>query len=240
MARTANASLSARMAGVDRTTPFELRKRDPGFAGAWVRARDWGRARVKAEGRAAYAGGRPRPARPGEMAEVGELRVRHNKREGSQKVRVGEGQWTQAAEDAFLALLTAGHGVRRSAERVGFSYNAVWARRQLHPDFAERWDQAKAHGSERNDFLLLDSVQWILDPEAVEAAEDLPRPTIAEAIRIQIMFRAGGQAGGRCSRNVPKPPPIEAVRDEVLARLKAIRRHRSGRAGDEGGEEGAG
>ncbi|MGA9580444.1 MAG: hypothetical protein WBR13_00565, partial [Allosphingosinicella sp.] len=66
MARTANAGLSAEMAGVDRTTAFALRKRDPGFAADWIRARDWGRARVKAEGRPVFACGRPRQARVGE------------------------------------------------------------------------------------------------------------------------------------------------------------------------------
>lgn len=230
MARTANAKLSARMAGVDFTTAYQLRKRDAGFAAAWVRARDWGRARVEAEGRAVFACGRPRRARPAEMAEIGELRVCHNKREGSQKVRVGDGRWTQEAEDSFLEWLAAGHGIRRSAERAGFSYNAVWARRRLHADFAERWDQAKAQGSERNDFLLLDSVQWTLDPEAVEAAEQLPRPTIAEAIRIQRMFRAGGQSGGgggphRRRGRGPPEKTFEQSMKSILDKIEAIERH---------------
>jgi hypothetical protein len=225
MARTANARLSARMAGVDFTTAYQLRKRDPGFAAAWVRARDWGRVRVKSEGRPVFDDGRPRPARPGERAEVGELRVRHNKREGSQIVRVGEGQWTQEAEDAFLGWLAAGYGIRRSAALAGFSYNAVRARRRLHSDFAQRWDEAKADGSERNDFLLLDSVQWTLDPEAVEAAEELPRPSISEAIRIQTMFRADARAGvGRRQKGLPQRTFEQATRS-ILDKIEAIERH---------------
>ena len=50
--------------------------------------------------------------------------------------------------------------------------------------------------------LLIDLVQRTLDPEITEAAEDLPSPTISEAIRIQRLYRRredgedAGQAPG--------------------------------------------
>lgn len=198
LARTANARLSADMAGVDHSTAYQLRQRDEGFAADWVRARDWGRERVKAEGRPVFEGGRPQPARAGEAPpDPRALIVRRSKREGSQIVRAGEGQWTPEAEEVFFAWLGRGFGVRRAAGEAGFSVNALYTRRRLNAGFARRWAEVKDDALERNDLLLIDSMQWSLDPEAVEAAENLPRPTIAEAIQIQRLYRApGGKAGG--------------------------------------------
>jgi hypothetical protein len=223
LARTANATLSAEMAGVDRSTPFELRKRDPAFAAAWLRARAWGRSRVKAEGRPVHEGGRPRQARAGEApADPRALVVRHRKGGGAELVRAGEGRWNPEAEQIFFAWLGAGWGVRRSAAEAGFSANALYARRRLHPDFAARWAEAKGDSLERNDLLLIDSVQWALDPEAVEAAENLPRPTISEAIRIQRLYRS--PAGGAARLAQPQEPTrdLNEMIDVIAARVAEI------------------
>ena len=227
LARTANARLAAAMAGVDHATVYLLRQRDPGFAAAWPRARDWGRARVKAEGRPVHSNGRPQAAPRGGPPDPRALVLRRSKREGAQIVRAGEGRWTPEAEGVFLDHLAAGFGVRYSAAAAGFSTTAVYARRRLSPDFGERWTEAKAHGIERNDMLLIDSVQWTLDPEAVEAAQHLPRPTIAEAIQIQRLYRPGGEeGGGRRGRWTPRPRSLDEVRDSILTKLEAIGRHR--------------
>lgn len=226
LARTANARLAADMAGVDHSTAYELRKRDAGFAAAWPRARAWGRARARAEGRPVHDGGRPRPARPGEApADPRPLILRRSKREGTQIVRAGEGRWTPEAEEIFFAWLGAGYGVRRAAKEAGFSTVAVYARRRLHPDFAARWAEAKGDGLERNDLLLIDSVQWSLDPEAVEAAENLPRPTIAEAIRIVRLYRAAEGDGGRRRGKGPPERTLEEAVESILSKIEAIERH---------------
>ena len=109
MARTANAGLSARMAGVDRTTAFALRKRDPGFASAWIRARDWGRARVKAQGRPVFAGGRPRSAGPDETLDPRPLRcVRRRQREGARSSGRGRPAVARRATGSSSRMLAAG------------------------------------------------------------------------------------------------------------------------------------
>lgn len=224
LARTANAKLSADMAGVDHSTAFALRQRDPGFAAAWVKARAWGRGRVKADGRPVFANGRPRPARAGEAPpDPRALIVRSSKRNGSQVVRVGEGRWSPQSEEVFFAWLGAGWGVRRSAREAGFSTSALYERRRLHPDFAARWAAAKGDSLERNDLLLIDSIQWALDPEAVEVAEDLPRPTISEAIRIQRLYRSpAGAAKAPGSEAQPARRDVSEMIDEIAARLKEI------------------
>lgn len=226
LARTANARLAAEMAGVDHSTAYGLRRRDPGFAAAWERALAWGRARVKAEGRPVFAGGRPRPARAGEAPpDPRPLVLRPCREGGAELVRAGEGRWNPEAEEVFFAWLGAGHGVRRAAKESGFSTNALYARRQLHPDFAARWAQAKADSLERNDLLLIDSVQWSLDPEAVDAAEALPRPTISEAIRIQRLYRApaGGGTGRAAEPERPRRDVNEII-DQIAARLEEIKK----------------
>jgi hypothetical protein len=234
LARTANARLSAERAGVDHSTAYQLRERDPGFAAAWVRARAWGRARVKAEGRPVHAGGRPRDAGRGAPADARELIVRRSKREGAQIVRAGEGRWSPAAEEDFFAWLVAGFGVRHAARAIGFSTVALYKRRANDPAFAARWDLAREEGKVRNDGLLIDAVPLALDPEVIEAAEDLPRPTIAEAIRIVAMYRRDGPSGRRGRRHGPPEPSIEEVRDDVLRRLRAIRAHRAELRREEG------
>jgi hypothetical protein len=229
--------------GVDHTTAYQLRERDPRFASDWARARDWGRARVKAEGRPVFAGGRPRPARPGEApADARELIVRLSKRQGSQIVRAGEGRWSPGAEAEFFAWLAAGFGVSHAARQIGFSTTALYRRRQSEPDFAARWAEVLKAGLERNDGLLIDSVPRALDPDVIAAAADgLPRPSIAEAIQIQRLYRtaAGGTRRGR--EPEPPAPDAKAIFDRLSQRVEEIEQQKaagklaSGWAQDEDG-----
>ena len=229
MARTANAGLSAQMAGVDRTTAFALRQRDPVFAGAWIRARDWGRARVKAQGRPVHACGRPRAGRVGEApTDPRELIVRLSKREGAQIVRAGEGRWSPAVEADFFAWLAAGFGVNHAARQIGFSTVALYKRRLRDPDFSARWAAVRAEGLARNDALLIDSVPRSLDPEVMAAADGLPVPTIAEAIQIQRLYRRDGEGGEPRGRGgwPARPRSLDEMRGSIFKKLSAIARVR--------------
>ena len=229
MARTANAGLSAQMAGVDRTTAFALRKRDPGFARDWVRARDWGRARAKAAGRPVFQGGRPRGDKKGEALDPRPLKVRTCRAGGTETVRCGEGRQSPESDFVFFSNLAAGHGVRRSAAMAGFSTTALYNRRMIDPAFEAQWAAAKDQCVARNDMLLIDSVPLTLDPEISEAAEHLARPTIAEAIRIQRLYRprdederrGGGRSGWPARRR-----SLGEVQESILGKLSAIARAR--------------
>ncbi|HEX8620613.1 MAG TPA: hypothetical protein VF718_01440 [Allosphingosinicella sp.] len=224
LARTANAKLSAEMAGVDHSTAFQLRKRDPGFAAAWPRARAWGRERVKAEGRPAYPGGRPRPAGSRGTLDPRELKARRSGDGGMEIVRCGEGRMSPASDAIFFAHLAAGHGVRRSAAVAGFSTTAVYNRRMTDPGFAAQWEAAKDQCLARNDMLLIESVPRTLDPEISEAAEALPRPTIAEAIQIQRLYRAREPGARRPGRGLPERNSQDAMKS-ILTKIEAIERH---------------
>ncbi|HEX6374335.1 MAG TPA: hypothetical protein VFZ91_01295 [Allosphingosinicella sp.] len=225
LARTANARLAADMAGVDHSTAYSLRERDAGFAAAWVRARDWGRARVKAEGRPAYAGGRPRPAgRIGEARDPRPLKERRSRHGGTQIVRCGEGRMSPETDRIFFAHLAAGQGVRRSAAAAGFSTTALYNRRMTDPHFEAQWAAARDQCVARNDMLLIDAVPRTLDPEITEAAEGLPKPTIAEAIQIQRLYRPRDGEAGRRGRGVPQRSAEEAIQS-ILTKIEAIERH---------------
>ncbi|HET9639503.1 MAG TPA: hypothetical protein VFP12_09880 [Allosphingosinicella sp.] len=223
MARTANAGLSAEMAGVDRTTAFALRQRDPAFAAAWMRARDWGRARAEAEGQPVFPGGRPRAAGP--APDPRPLKGRRRRDGGTEIVRCGEGRMSPESDQVFLTHLAAGFGVRRSAAAAGFSTTALYARRMLDPAFAAQWEAAKAQLLARNDMLLIDSLPRTLDPEVTEAADDLAKPTIAEAIRIQRLYLAAARRGpGRVADEPAPAPSAEEIFDELHQRLQEIKR----------------
>ncbi|HEV2748141.1 MAG TPA: hypothetical protein VGW34_12690 [Allosphingosinicella sp.] len=232
LARTANARLAAAMAGVDHSTAYALRRRDAGFAAAWPRARDWGRARVKAEGRPIFANGRPRAAGPAEALDPRELVIRTTRNAGTQIVRAGDGRMSPRTDEIFFTHLAAGFGIRRSAAAAGFSANAVYQRKANDKRFAAGWDAAREQGLARNDMLLIDAVPLALDPAAAAAADGLPTPTIAEAIAIMRLYRpAGGDGDRRSARRgrarFRREPSIEEVRDEIIAPIRAIRRHRA-------------
>jgi hypothetical protein len=243
LARSANARLAAERAGVDHSTAYLLRKQDSGFALAWRRALAWGRMRTKAEGRPVFPGGRPRPARNGEAADPRPLKVVALKEGGTRHVRIGEGRWGPGDDDAFFEAFERTGSLRQAAKAAGFSTNAVHQRRRANPGFARRWQEVKEQGREGNEMTMIHAVGRTFDPDpeverAVdEAAEAPPRPTVAEAIRIAQLFqRAAAREAARQAG--PKEPPIEAVRDEVLARLAAIRAHRAARPAGEGGSRG--
>jgi hypothetical protein len=232
MARTANAGLSAQMAGVDRTTAFALRQRDPGFARDWIRARDWGRARVKAQGQPVHPGGRPRSAGPAEELDPRPLKARRCRHGGTEVVRCGEGRMSPESDRIFFSHLAAGYGLRRSAAKAGFSKQALYARRTIDPEFEAQWEAAKAQCLARNDMLLIDSVPRTLDPETADAAEDLPRPTIAEVIRITRMYRSApgagsgrgaGRAAGPAAAAEPPVPDAKHIFDELSERVREIK-----------------
>jgi hypothetical protein len=230
MARTANAGLSAQMAGVDRGTPFALRKRDPVFAAAWIRARDWGRARAKAEGRPVFPCGRPGAAGPAEHLDPRPLKTRRCRDGGTETVRCGEGRQSPESDHVFFANLAGGQGVRRSAAAAGFSTTALYNRRMIDPDFEGRWEAAKAQCLARNDMLLIDSVPRTLDPETTEAADDLARPTIAEAIRIARLYRAPPGKAEPKSKGREEARPMRScdeIFDELSERLKEIEDEKS-------------
>jgi hypothetical protein len=178
--------------------------------------------RIRCQARARYV--------PGTEEKPIELIVRRSKREESQIVRAGKGRWSPGIEADFLAWLAAGFGVSHAARQIGFSTNALYQRRLRDPDFAARWAKVREEGLARSDELLIDSVPRTLDPEVIAAAaEDLPRPTIAEAIQIQRLYRPRvGPGGGRDRDPSPERAGEEELNESIMALLDVLERRQAG------------
>jgi hypothetical protein len=127
--------------------------------------------------------------------------------------------------------------VRRSAAKAGFSTNALYARRMLDPAFEAQWEAAKAQCLARNDMLLIDSVPRTLDPETSDAADDLAKPTIAEAIQIARLYRPaeekparGAKAAKAAKAAEEEEAPMRSgaeIFDELSRRLEDIAREKA-------------
>lgn len=220
LGRTGNVELAALHAGVDKTTAYNHRNGDPRFAARWDAAR--------AKGKAAAAAGKA--ARLGKASV--ELVLRDGKT-GPAYVRAAEGRWCAAVEEAFFAALARTACVRWAAAAAAISTAALYSRRAKYADFAARWDAIVARAKTRIPELLTAATIASLDPEIDEA--DLPRVTIDQAIAIA-RLKCGPGGGGR-GRDAAPEPSIEEVRDEVLRRIAAIRRHREkGKSGGGGGD----
>ena len=221
--RTGNVKEAARVAGIDPTTAYARKQRDARFAARW--------AQEAASGRAA-AGGAAKPAKRVAGPKI-ELILRRGRR-GDQLVKAGAGRWNARAERVFLATLAQTGCVLRAAEACGLSAESCYYRRRRYPEFAARWEAALGEADLRLPEMLTAAGIAGLDPGA--AALDVPKADIDQAIAICRMRGLGmpARAGGRAP---PHPETsIEAVRDEVLRRIAAIRRHRECNAGSDAQE----
>jgi hypothetical protein len=224
LGRSANLRRAALETGIDKSSVYSHAKRSAPFARAIRRARRIGAARIEAEADAADR----REAADAEAQDS--LVIRRSRSHGTQLIAAGEGRWCKSAEEAFLASLAACANVRRACAAAGFSTTAVYRRRLRDPGFAARWDSVVELGRARLDLLLIEVVEHTFDPDLPTPPDEIPKVSVAEAIAILRLGRpaGGGRAGGLGPgrRSVRREPPIEAVRDEVLRRLAALRRAR--------------
>ena len=223
LARTGNVRAAAAAAGVDPGTAYDHRHKDANFAARWDKALAKARARDPLH-RATHGP----PPRPGE-----ELVARRSRGRETQLVKAAAGRWSAGAEAAFLAELERTGNVRAAARACRLSTTALYNRRKRYAGFAGRWAAAEAAALERLPALLAAAAIASLDP-GVEGEPGLPAVDVGQAIAIlRLKGAGGGAAEARAGRGVPEAPPIEAVRDEVVRRLAAIRRHRDSGGGGE-------
>jgi hypothetical protein len=211
--RTGNVTQAALAAGVDRSSAYPRRKSEPDFAAKWA---------------AAEAAGKQRSAlcpRPGQTTAKGhaaqeDLIVRNSKN-GAQLVRPGPGRWSRKVEQAFLDHYAQSGCIKWAARAAGVSANIIHYRKQRYPGFAADCAAAEARAKERLQGLVTAAGIASFDPDYAE--EEVPRVSVAEAIAI-LRLKGPGSAAGAGAKARPLPS-IEQVRDEVLRRIAAIRRH---------------
>ncbi|HET7708836.1 MAG TPA: hypothetical protein VFK50_04780 [Sphingomicrobium sp.] len=180
LARTGNVRLAARQVGVAHTTFLHRRSRQAGFALRWDAALAVAGARLaKGDERwapstiASPGNGPQQPVRhAGGMAAAaacrGEDQARHRTAGGEVQVtrlkdgrvqirRAQPGRLTPAAEQAFLAALSATCNVSLAAAAVGASPRAFYRRKRMDPAFAREYREALRRGYERIELALLEA-----------------------------------------------------------------------------------
>jgi hypothetical protein len=222
LARSGSVALAAEKAGIDRTSAYQVRRRNAAFAASWDRAVEHARAELAAVGLAhprplPQAGGElsaravPLPPAGGVRGGRGTLRLRGDECVRASKVgkpcvvRAGPGRWSVAGERAFLAELAASANVRAAARAAGVSKQAAYARRRQWPAFAAAWDAARAEGWLRLEMLLIAAATATLEPEPVlrqaqderggEASECEP-PEMSVEQALQLWFHRPGARDG--------------------------------------------
>jgi hypothetical protein len=153
-----------------------------------------------------------------------------------QIVAIGKGRWSGAAERRFFALLRENGNMSASARAVGFTPETVWERRRQWPAFAEAIDAVLDEAE-----LVLElrlavqgnavAKETVTSNDGATVACDCPQPPPPFDPEFALKFlkwreekrRGGGRRGRQPLR---RELTIEEVRDEVLQRVAAIRRHR--------------
>jgi len=240
LARSGSVAMAAERAGIDRTSAYQLRKRNAVFATSWERAQAAAREALSC------AVGEERVSTSPDMDEVGaemgrerraRIRLRGDECVRASKdgrlciVRAGPGRWSADAERVFLEELTASANVKAAARAAGVSTVAVYNRRKNWPDFAAAWREALAEGYARIETLLVGAATVALDPEPDPSTRDGPELTVEQARNLPRLPRAG-QHGGRPQRYAwrEREPDIEEVRAEILRRAAAIERQSAAKA----------
>jgi hypothetical protein len=180
----------------------------------------------------AIQAGSPRRSAPRDDGSGGhaDLVLRHSKRRGAQLVKVGKGRWSVGAERAFLASLGETGCIRRAARAAGFSTTTIHSRLNNYPAFAEAAQAAIRRAKADLESMVLSAGIATFDPAAAEDDEARPRVTVSEAIAF-LRLNPSAKGAGKGQHLPIEEPSIEEVRDEVLRRIAAIRRH-----GDRSGE----
>lgn len=217
LAATGIAGQAAAAAGIGVRTASKRRETNPTFAAAWESAADLYRS--EAARRA--------------MSAAGEL-VRHG---GGKLVRAGQTRWSKRGEEAFLTELAVTGNVKRAAAAAGFTPSCLYARRRKDRRFAEAWDAAVADARARIEAFLVEAADRTFDPASVADALDIPKMTIAEAIKVLQLAQgkcgrpSGGAAAGAERGWIGDPawgtPEDEAemaqVREGILGKLERLR-----------------
>lgn len=156
-------------------------------------------------------------------------------------VRAGPKRWTKAVEESFLAALGACGNVAAAARSVGFSESSVWRRRRQWTAFADAMERVLEEAEIRIEFRLATLSNDLavgletneerfpgVDSDGGAKAAPSAVPFDPEFALRFLKWREEKRRGR--GRNGPpqweREMPIEEVRDTVLKRLAAIRRHR--------------
>jgi transposase-like protein len=153
----------------------------------------------------------------------------------------GRRRWSKTKEERFFAVLRECGNIAASARAAGISREMVWKKRRQWPAFARRFDETMDEAEVALEFRVAClGTHWTEEAEEREH-EEAPESEIAPGRfdhEFALRFLKWREEKRRRGSSAPtlSLPPIEEVRDEVLRRIAAIRRHREeqGEQGDAG------
>lgn len=134
--------------------------------------------------------------------------------------------WTERHDEIFLAHLRATGCVAASARAAGFTPKSAWNRRDRLPGFARAMDEAREDADVALEFRLAAEAQGKRGDDYRPDGE--PAVPAEQAIRT-LSFRENRKRGKHRPRRA-KPPPIEAVSEKIERLVRAVKRHREGKA----------
>lgn len=218
--RTGNVREAARAVGAHRAKFTRRRARHPAFAAAWDAALAIADAAlVRQESGTARA--EPRVTRTAS----GRLQLR----------RAQPGRLDRAAEQRFLAALSATANIRLSAAAAGFRHGAFYQRRRGDAGFAREWRLALAQGYDQLEQALIagtlpdafrDDAWQHNDPPAI------PPMTANQALQLLYLHQKEARLGGTAEALKTRRGKSRAARDERLTIMGEHRREREREAFD--------
>jgi hypothetical protein len=190
-AQSGNLTLSAEQAGVSKSWAVKARRGDPAFA-------EQCRAAKAASAERLAGGGCNRPPKAWKRLGSVDLIVHRAGKRPPQVVRSLRARWTPRAEGRFLGKLRQCNNIRLACDWSGMTLSSCEAHMRRWPDFRRRVREARAFAR-----LWLEARgEPALDFTA--AADALPPPTIAEALRTALRLdseRNRGQHGRPTKRS---------------------------------------
>ena len=216
LARCGSVALAAATCGIDRTSAYTTRRRNPAFALSWERALTSARARL----------GGATPERTSRQPRLAPDQFIRTSKSGKVCVaRAGPGRWSQRKEGEFLTRLAATANISAAAEAVGLSTTSAYNHRRKWPAFAQAWRAAVAEGYDRVEAHLICQASCALDPQPPEVPSGPVEVSFDQGLNLLKLHRAAVR-GGRPQRYAwrAQEPDIEEVRAEVIRRLRVMDR----------------
>lgn len=145
-----------------------------------------------------------------------------------QEIDATDRYWGEEADEAFFAALAATCNVQAAAKAAGFSTATAYDHRKKFPQFAERWQAALDHGYIRLEMALLEAAQASLSSGPWDNERPIPPLTTDEIVKVLKLHQATVKLGHPARRgNVGTPLPLEAVKDDIKRKVRAIIAKRS-------------
>lgn len=214
---TGHVQMAAEAAGVSLGCIYRLRRVEAGFTEKMAAAV------AKADARLAA---RPEGSVTSDSHSQQALVVRRGRGGRLRVMAAGRHWWTERHDALFFEHLRATGSVAASARAAGFTPKSAWNRRDRLPGFARAMEEAREDADLALEFQL--SVQALggRGDDYRDGAE--PGVPAEQAIRT-LSFRENRKRGKHSPRRA-NPPSIEAVTEKIERKVRAIKRHRDGKA----------